>query len=222
MVRIRQCELDVLHLENVGVCGQVNGQPALRVFGGSCHSSNLQRLAVGNTEVAGLVNDADSPTKLERLGHELQNYGLISLYLFVCFSVLLMYESSVQNAPGTNPVPWTIALVKALVMGKSILIGDALSVGSRADPNPLLHRVLWKSLAMLFILVVFKAIEEVTVGWFHGQSIADVLDEFMQRSRLQDVAPVLMMLLVLIPLIATSEIFRMMGRESFQQALTKQ
>ncbi|TDG11812.1 hypothetical protein E2F43_15690 [Seongchinamella unica] len=165
------------------------------------------------------MNDTNSPTRLQRLGHELRSYGFISLYLFVCFSVLLLYQDSLQGGRGPEPLPWSIALVKALVMGKFILIGNALSVGSRADPHPLLHRVIWKSLAMLLLLVVFKVIEEVVVGWFHDQSVHQVIEELLQRSWLQDVAPLLMMLLVLIPLITTTEIFRAMGSERFYQAL---
>jgi hypothetical protein len=42
-----------------------------------------------------------------------------------------------------------IALGKALVIGKFVLIGEALNVGSRMYAPSLLHRIAWKSLALL-------------------------------------------------------------------------
>lgn len=158
-------------------------------------------------------------TPRERLREELRKYALISAYLFVCFGVILLYESSILEASGGDPLAWTLALVKALVMGKFILIGDALSVGSRAAEHPLLHRIAWKSLAMLAILIVFKCLEELVVGWFHDRSAGQVLGEFLDRSWIQMVAPVFLMLLILIPLMAAAEIYRAIVGERFQRFL---
>lgn len=156
-----------------------------------------------------------------RLAQELRKYALISTYLFICFSVLLLYETSLTAAPAGDPVPWSLALVKALVLGKFILIGEALSVGAHADSYPLLHRILWKSVAMLAVLVVFKALEELIIGWLHEQTAAQVLNEFLERSGVADVAPLLLMLLILVPLISATEIYGAVGGERFRQLLTE-
>lgn len=158
-------------------------------------------------------------SKGEKLLEELRKYALISAYLFVCIAVILLYDLSVQDAGTSSPWPWGIALVKALVLGKFILIGDALSVGSRADNHPLLHRVAWKSVAMLAMLIVFKILEELIVGWVHGTTPATVFEEFLERTWIQDLAPLLLMLLILIPLIAASEIYRAVGAERFREFL---
>jgi hypothetical protein len=158
-------------------------------------------------------------TKGERLKEELRKYAFISAYLFVCFGVILLYESALLSTDGGNPLPWTLALVKALVMGKFILIGEALSVGAKANAHPLLHRIFWKSLAMLALLVVFKLIEELVVGWFHDRTAAQVMSEFFERSWIQIVAPVLLMLLILIPLVSAAEIYKAVGGERMQKFL---
>ena len=163
-----------------------------------------------------------SPGKSQRLLEELRKYALISAYLFVCFAVILVYGTSMQEA-GTqsSAVPWSMALIKALVIGKFLLIGDALSVGSRAQKHPLLHRVAWKCLAMLVLLVVFTLLEELIVGWVHDETAASVFKELMERTWLQHLAPMLLMLLILVPLITASEIYRMVGAKRFREFLTR-
>lgn len=165
------------------------------------------------------MSDTTTHSRGQRLKEEFFKYAIISTYLFVCFAVLLLYETSIQTAQGAHPVPWTLALVKALVLGKFILIGHALSVGARADASPLLRRIVWKSVAMLMVLIVFKALEEVILGWVHGASLTEVLEEFMGRSWIQNTAPLLLMLLILIPLIAVSELYRAVGPQGFRDAL---
>jgi uncharacterized membrane protein YjfL (UPF0719 family) len=164
----------------------------------------------------------DGPaTRGERLKEEMYKYALISAYLFVCFAVILLYEASQSDASSNQTLPFSLALVKALVMGKFILIGEALSVGSRADAHPLLHRTVWKTLAMLILLIVFKIIEELIVGWFHGVMPAQVAEEFLAHTWIQMVAPPLLMLLVLIPLISATELYRALGKEKFRSLLSE-
>lgn len=157
--------------------------------------------------------------KGQRLLEELRKYALISSYLFICFAVILLYHDSMQGTGTQDPLPWGIALVKALVLGKFILIGEALSVGVRARHHPLLHRVAWKSIAMLALLVVFKILEELIVGWVHGNTPAMVFEEFLERTWLQDLAPLLLMLLILVPMITASEIHRTVGAKRFREFL---
>jgi hypothetical protein len=161
-------------------------------------------------------------SKGERLLEELRKYALISAYLFIFFAVILIYEASMQGTGTQHPtVPWSVAIVKALVLGKFILIGDALSVGARARHHALLYRVVWKSVAMLIVLIVFKILEELIVGWVHGNTPAKVLGEFLERTWLQDVAPLLLMLLVLVPMILASEIYRAVGATRFREFLNQ-
>lgn len=157
----------------------------------------------------------EKPALTTRLLEELRRYALVSTYLFVCFSVLLLFRDSASGMEqgGLN---YGLALVKALVLGKFLLIGDIIKAGSRADAQPLLHRVLWKSLAMLVVLIVLVCIEELVVGWFHDQTLAQTVREFRERRWLQDLAPILMMLLVLIPLVGISEIYRQLGPDKFR------
>lgn len=165
------------------------------------------------------MTDAEKPSRSERLREEFRKYGLISAYLFVCFGVLMFYEASLGLASNSDPLSWTAALVKALVLGKFILIGDVLSVGKRADRHPLVHRVLWKCAGLLLLLIVFKLIEELVVGWIHGQTMGEVFSELKDMSWEQLLAPVALMGLILVPLVTASEIYRAVGAGQFRAIL---
>ncbi len=147
----------------------------------------------------------------ERLSAELKSYALISGYLLVCFSVILFYEASLLPEKDAGLLSHGMALGKALIIGKFVLIGEALNVGSRMYAPSLLHRIAWKSLALLLVLIILTLIEEVIVGVVHGETVGATLSEYFARPLVQWAAPILMMLLVLIPLTATSELNRAMG-----------
>ena len=57
-----------------------------------------------------------SASAAQRLLEELRKYALISAYLFVCFAVILIYGTSMQGEGAqSSAVPWSMALIKALV-----------------------------------------------------------------------------------------------------------
>ena len=74
---------------------------------------------------------------------------------------------------------------------------------------------------MLALLIAFKVLEELIVGWVHGNSPAKVFGEFFERTWIQDLAPLLLMLLILVPMIAASEIYRAVGATRFREFLTR-
>jgi len=159
------------------------------------------------------------PTRGERLKEELWKYALISAYLWVCFAVLTLFKAAILESEGIVWAPLGFAIVQALVLGKFLLIGDALKVGHREEHHPLAKRIAWRSLALLGILVVFKALEELIVGLVHDKSVGALLEEAAAQPLWVHLAPVLVMLLIMIPMVAAAEIHRMMGVERFRASL---
>lgn len=153
----------------------------------------------------------ESSTLSQRFWTEMRNYGLISAYLFICFAVLMVYRASLLDRSLLPALPLLTALGKALIIGKFILIGEAVKVGSRVSANTLLHRIAWKSLLFLLMLIALTAVEELVVGWIHGETTAQVWVELSSKSVLDLLAPSLVMLMVLIPLISMTELNRALG-----------
>lgn len=161
----------------------------------------------------------DKDSILERFVKELREYLIISIYLWICFSVLMLYKTAILQAEQVAFLPLGIAAVKALIIGKFILIGKAVNTGSRLSSKVLLIRIMWKSLSFMLLLVLFTVIEEIVVGWFHGHTVANTVDELTARSWLELLAPSVVMLLVLIPMISFEEIDRELGKGKLRRML---
>ena len=148
----------------------------------------------------------------QRFWNEMRNFGIISAYLFVCFTILLLYRSALLGEDILHSLPLLTALGKALIIGKFILIGEAAKVGSRVSAASLLQRIAWKSFFFLLMLVALTALEELIVGWVHGKTTALLWSEFTDKSVIEVLAPSLVMLMVLIPLISFTELNRALGQ----------
>ena len=82
-----------------------------------------------------------------------------------------------------------------------------------------MRRVAWRTLAFLLILIVFKILEELIVGWFKDVSFAKTLAEFADKDPVAIIAPILVMTLLLIPLAAFVELERAIGSEQFSRII---
>lgn len=161
---------------------------------------------------------ASDSTVKSRLAHELKSYALVSAYLFVCFSVILFYDAGMSSARPSSAVGIGLgaAVIKALIIGKFILIGEIMQPGSRVNAPTLLHRVAWRSLGLLLVLIVLKLVEELIVALIHGGDMRQAIDELSGQSWQRLLAPTLMMLLILIPLMIAIELDRTLGKGSLR------
>jgi len=147
----------------------------------------------------------------ERVSHELREYAVTAAYLFVWLSALLLYENAVRDE-GTGPavLPFGVAAAKALVLGKFVLLGQAVGAGTRLSARTLAQRIAWRSLALLLVVVALVAVEEIVLGLVHGETLTGALAAFAARP-LEHAAGALLLLLVLIPFVATKQIHLALG-----------
>ena len=134
----------------------------------------------------------------QRAMHELKELLLISLYLYVTLGAVIMIKTAVLQAEGINFSPWGLAIVKAVVLAKFMLLGEAMKIGEHTT-RPLIWPTLQKAFALLALLIILTIIEEVVVGLFHGHSIAASLSELGGPRLEETLAGFVVMLLVLIP-----------------------
>jgi hypothetical protein len=160
--------------------------------------------------------ESSKPSLKERFWEEMRKFAFVAVYLYICFSVLLLWKAAILQEQGTSYLPYGVALVKALVLGKFILIGDAIKLGTKRMGPTVLHRILQRTLVMLLMLLAFTAIEEWLVGWYHGNTLAQTVTDYLSLSWMEILAPNLIMLLILIPLMAASELRKSLGAEQFK------
>jgi len=151
------------------------------------------------------------PSLKERAREELQNYAVVATYLYVCFAALMLFKNALLQQEGLSLLPHGIAAIKALILGKFILLGEAAGVGTRIRGRTLLAAIATKALLFFLLLIVLSVLEELLVGKVHGQSFAQILGEYERHSVLEMIATGLLLLLVLLPLIATQALNRALG-----------
>lgn len=139
----------------------------------------------------------------ERVREEMRVYALTALYLWVWLAVLLLYKGALLRGEGLAAVPLGFAAAKALILGKFVLLGEAAGAGTRVGARTLAHRIAYRSLSLLVVLVVLTAVEELVRGWIHGRLAAETLAEVLT---LEHAASMGLMLLVLVPFVAAKQV----------------
>ncbi len=158
-------------------------------------------------------------TVAKKLRHELQEYALISAYLFVCFGALILYKMAILRGQGISYALYGSALIKAVILAKFILIGHVLRIGDRYSERRFVQVIAYKSLFFLVMLLVLSVIEEAVVGVIHGRTIAASLAEVAGGTLLQILASCLIMLLILVPYLTFRELNEVLGEGRLQQIL---
>ena len=137
-------------------------------------------------------------TLRQRGMHELKELVLISLYLYVALGAVLLMKTAVLHTQGIEIAPWGVAIVKAVVLAKFMMIGEAMKIGERTT-KPLIWATLQKAFALLMLLIVMTILEEAVVGLFHDKTIAVSLGQLAGPRLEETLAGYVIMLLVLIP-----------------------
>lgn len=153
----------------------------------------------------------------EKLRRELVEYLGMAAYLYVCFGALLLFEAALLQSHGAGGVHHGTAAVKALILGKFLVVGEALGVGGRSPARSLAWAIARRTLLLGLLLVVLTVIEELVVGHVHGRSPAATVEEMAGGSAALFAAKVLLLMLVLVPLVAFGEVRRALGADGWQR-----
>ena len=116
---------------------------------------------------------------------------------------------------GIDFAPFGLAAIKALVLGKFIMLGRMTGIGDRYKDKPLIYPVLHQSLLFLVMLIVLSLAEETIKGWFHGQSVVDVSRDL--GGWLQIAATALLLWLVLVPYLGFIRLAETLGEARLQR-----
>jgi hypothetical protein len=72
----------------------------------------------------------------QRAVHEFKELAILTAYLYVTLGAVILMKAAVLHTAGVSFVPWGIAIVKALVLAKFMLIGRAMKIGERYTDRP--------------------------------------------------------------------------------------
>jgi hypothetical protein len=142
---------------------------------------------------------ASSGRLRERALDEFKAFAVLALYLYVCFGAVLLYKRAVLNSAGIEYEMWGIAVVKAMILAKFMLLARMLHAEQRFRNKPLIWPIGLHALLFLLVLLVLTGLEELIVGAIHHRSIADSLGHVVGPSVLQGGATCIIMFLILVP-----------------------
>jgi hypothetical protein len=138
----------------------------------------------------------------QRAMRELKEFAILAVYLYITLGSVVLMKTAVLHTEGIEFAPWGIAMVKAAVLAKFMLLGKAIKLGERTTTSPLIWPTLHKAFAFLVLLIIMTIIEEAVVGMFHHRSVAASLGELVGPRLDETMAGFLIILLVLIPFFA--------------------
>lgn len=166
--------------------------------------------------------ELDRPTLARRARNELIEYLTIAAYLAVCFGALLLFKATILESEGIGFAHLSLALVKALILGKFVLILEKLKIGNgKKSVGVLVLDILKKALLFTLLLLLLTAVENVIVGYFHGEDARHALKGLGGGTRPEALATALLMFLILIPYFAYRDIAAKLGEETLSKLLYK-
>jgi hypothetical protein len=138
----------------------------------------------------------------QRARSELKELVVLTCYLYVTLGTVIVMKTAVLHSYGIHSVLWGVAIVKALLLAKFMLIGRAMKLGEGRTSGPLIWPTLYKAAAFLVLLIIMTLLEQVVVGLVHHRSIVDSLAELAGPRLEETIAGILVVLLVLVPYFA--------------------
>ena len=105
----------------------------------------------------------------------LREYVALSIYLYVCFAALLLFKAVILRGHAIVYAPYALALGKALLLAKFILIGRKLGIGWPFASSTLIHKIMYNSMVFLVFLAALSAIEHAIDAMVHHRTFSEVL-----------------------------------------------
>jgi len=153
-----------------------------------------------------------APRQLKRkLAHETREYLIISFYLFVVFSLLVVHKSVILAEHHIDYSLHGFALINALALAKVMLMAQDLHLGDWFGDAPLIYPTLLKSFVFTVILACFKLIEDFLLGKLHGKSFHESIANFGGGSWKGIATLSALICIMLVPFFGFTELRRVFG-----------
>jgi hypothetical protein len=151
------------------------------------------------------------PPFRERFLQEMKRYLVVVAYLAIFFGSFITYRRLVLAEYRIDYLEYGWAIIKALVLGKVILIGEIFHLGERFKERPLIVSTMWKTLVFAVFIAGFAVIERGVAAQIHHRPIWEEF-QFSGRQGYEMLARVELQALALIPLFAFQELARVLGQ----------
>ena len=149
----------------------------------------------------------------KKILHEVAEYWGNVAYLALVFAAFTQYRRLVLAAHDITYRNYWVAVIEALVLAKVIMIGEALRLGRGLENKPLIYPTFYKTVVFTVFVGIFKIIEHVIAGLWHGKGITGGLVLYSEKGLQVVLAYSLVVLAAFIPFFAVKELARVLGRD---------
>jgi hypothetical protein len=147
----------------------------------------------------------------EKIVHEVVEFWTIAAYLALMFAAFTQYKRLVLAAHDITYTNYWIAVIEALVLGKVVMIGDALRLGRRLEHKPLIYSTILKAVVFSLFVGIFTVIEHTVKGLFKGLGLTGGIDGLLGKGHHELLAGCLVTFVTFIPFFAFRELGRVLG-----------
>jgi hypothetical protein len=149
--------------------------------------------------------------------HQLKEFLVIALYLWLVFGLLIVHKSVVLAEHHIDFKYHGFALINALALAKVMLVAKDLHLGERFNEAPLIYPVLLKSGLFTVVLACFKILEDTVIGLYRGQSFQQSIEDLGGGTWTGILTLTVLLFVVLIPFVGFGELQRVLGKEKLEQ-----
>src|SRR5246127_520010 len=148
---------------------------------------------------------------------EIKEFYLIALYLWVVFSLFVLYKSVILAEEHISFALHGFALINALALAKVVLVARKLHLGERFDDAPLIYPTIFKAALFTILLACCKILEDAAVGQFHGKSFQESISDLGGGTWKGILTLTLLLFVILIPFFGIGELQRVLGAGKLTQ-----
>src|SRR5687767_7720594 len=156
------------------------------------------------------VNEKKKSWK-QKILHELKSYWLLVLYMAIFFGVFTTYRRLLLAHYGINYADYGISVIRALVLGKVVLVAETLRLGRGFEDKPLIVPTLYKTFLFTVCVAVFDIAENWIRGLIGGFGTMVAVDDVMTRFNYEWLSRALVIFFSFIPFFAVRELRRVLG-----------
>ncbi|MGB9444240.1 MAG: hypothetical protein WBR26_04525, partial [Candidatus Acidiferrum sp.] len=173
--------------------------------------------AQSGSEEGDTVSEIKRPLK-QRACDEAREGLLIALYLFIVFSLFVIYKWVILAQNHIDFALHGFALFNALSLAKVMLVAQDIPLADRFRDAPLIYPALLKSFVFTIVLACFKITEEGAMGILHGKSFRESAVLVAGASGKEELVLASLFFVMLIPFFAFTELRRVFGADRLMGA----
>ena len=156
-------------------------------------------------------------TLKEKAAEELRIYWVVFAFLALMFGAFTIYRRLILSEVGISYAHYGAGLIKAAVIAKVILIGQALKLGRRFERHALIVVVLVKSALYGLLVAIFTVLERVIEGLARHESWPSIAHRLLSTGSTEILAQTLVMIVAFLPFFALWETGRVLGEGSLAE-----